>query len=101
MGLNKGITNNLNGRPVGSKNKATAEIRELLTTFIAENWENVQQDFNALDPKERLAFYEKILQYTLPKLQSQTIETVSKSEEPLISYDEFIRKLSQPYSPDR
>lgn len=101
MGLTKGMTNNLNGRPVGSKNKTTTEIRELLTTFISENWENVQQDFMNLEPKDRLAFYEKILQYTLPKLQSQTIETVSKSEEPPISYEEFMRKLSQPYTPDR
>ncbi len=101
MGLTKGMTNNLNGRPAGSKNKATAEIRELLTAFISENWENVQQDFMNLEPKDRLAFYEKILQYTLPKLQSQTFETISKAEEPTLTYAEFLENLRIPYSPDR
>ena len=35
----------------------------------------MQTDFKALDPKDRLMFYEKLLSYGLPKLQSTTLTT--------------------------
>jgi hypothetical protein len=70
MGLKKGMTNNPNGRPAGSKNRTTAEIRDLLKEFVSANWETIQTDFDQLPPKDRLAFFEKVLQYTIPKMQS-------------------------------
>ena len=92
MGLEKGRTNNPYGRPAGSKNKATAEIRELLTGFISDNWDNMLEDFNKLEPKERLAFYEKILQYTLPRLQATTLENINPPAL-TVSYSEFLADL--------
>lgn len=70
MGLPKGRTNNPNGRPEGSENKITADLRRGISNFLSENWERMQKDFDSLEPKERLAFYEKLLQYGLPRLQS-------------------------------
>ena len=71
MGLNKGAKgNNPNGRPIGSKNKGTAELRQRINTFLDDNWETLQQDFESLEPKERLMFYEKLLSFGLPKLQA-------------------------------
>jgi hypothetical protein len=75
MGLPKGRTNNANGRPTGSTNKNTKELRELLAGFIENNWSSIQTDFDKLEPKDRLHFFEKIMQYTIPKMQNTTSES--------------------------
>jgi hypothetical protein len=70
MGLKKGMTNNPNGRPAGTPNKLTGQLRVRINDFLSTNWEKMQNDFDALEPKDRLSFYEKLLQYGLPKLQA-------------------------------
>jgi hypothetical protein len=70
MGLPKGSTNNPGGRPKGSVNKVGAELRERITAFIEDRWETLEEDFELLDPKDRLHFLEKLLAYALPKLQT-------------------------------
>ncbi len=97
MGLPKGRTNNANGRPQGSINKDTKELRELLTGFIAKNWIGLQTDYEKLEPKDRLQFFEKVLQYTLPKMQSvnseielkQRLEAMSETE-----IDSLIKRIN-------
>jgi hypothetical protein len=75
MGLPKGTTNNIKGRPKGAKNRSTTEIREKLFEFISDNLPKLQNDFDKLDnPKDRLMFIERLFQYSLPKLQAQSIE---------------------------
>lgn len=71
----KGHTGNPNGRPPGSKNKATAGLRKRINDFLSDNWEKMQADFETLEPKDRLNFYEKLIQYGLPKLQSTQLLT--------------------------
>ncbi len=63
------------GRIAGTPNKVTGTMRANINNFLAENWEQVQADFKALEPKERLIFYEKLMSYGLPKLQSTTLTT--------------------------
>ena len=58
------------GRVAGTPNKLTSELRERINGFLNDNWNNLQSDFERLEPKEKLMFYEKLLQYGLPKLQS-------------------------------
>jgi len=70
MGLNKGHTNNPNGRPNGAKSKVTAGLRKRINDFLNDNWDNLEYDFAQLEPKERVNFYEKLLQYGLPRMQS-------------------------------
>ncbi len=75
MGLKKGQTNNPHGRPKGIPNKVTANLRGRINDFLNENWQNLQKDFDKMDPKDRLMFYEKLLQYGLPRLQSTELKT--------------------------
>ncbi|MBW6481169.1 MAG: hypothetical protein K0B37_17200, partial [Bacteroidales bacterium] len=50
---------NTKGRPKGSPNKKTDEIRALVQDFIEVNIERLQKDFELLEPKDRLAFLER------------------------------------------
>lgn len=70
-----GTSGNVNGRPPGSKNKATANLRKRINDFLSDNWEKMQADFETLEPKDRLNFYERLIQYGLPKLQSTQLLT--------------------------
>lgn len=62
----KGTINNPNGRPKGKPNKSTDELRTLLQSFIDTNMETLQADYDALEPKDRLNFIERLLKHILP-----------------------------------
>lgn len=70
MGLKKGQTNNRHGRPKGIPNKATTEMRKWLKSFLDNNQHQIERDFKDLEPHQRLQMFERLLQYTLPKMQS-------------------------------
>jgi hypothetical protein len=63
------------GRPKGSPNRITAELRDWISSFIYDNKEKIQQDFDSLEAKERIMIFEKLLKYALPALQSTTLTT--------------------------
>lgn len=43
--------------------------------LIDSNWDKIQFDLDGLEPKDRLSFIEKLMSYTLPKLQSVQVES--------------------------
>lgn len=92
MGLRKGMTNNPNGRKKGVPNKTTKDLREWVNTFLDRNTKQIEADWKALDPKERVLLFEKLLKYSLPTLQATKIETEfdKLSEEEL---DDLINEL--------
>lgn len=74
MGLQKGMTNNKNGRPAGTANKLTSDLRSKINTIIENQIDCIEKDLQALEPKERLQIVEKLISYCVPKLQAQSIE---------------------------
>lgn len=88
----KGKSGNEAGRPKGSKNKAGGELRELISNFLQERFADVVQDFEQLEPKDRIKVYTDLLQYGLPKLQavSNSIEFDKMTDEQL---DDIINRL--------
>lgn len=70
----KGKTNNPNGRPKGTPNKITQDMRQWLTAVIENNREQMEQDLKAIDPKDRLIILERLMQYVIPKQQSVSAE---------------------------
>ena len=74
MGLKKGQTGNPFGRPKGSLNRTTTELKEIINSFISNNLENLQSDFDKLEPVKRFEVLDKMLRYVLPNKVEQTRE---------------------------
>lgn len=93
MGLPKGRTNNKNGRKKGIPNKVTSLLREQVSNFLAYNWDKIQKDYEKLEPKDRLMFYERLLKYSIPPLQNlnSQIEIINTLEK---LSDEDLNKLT-------
>lgn len=68
--MEKGKTNNPNGRPKGTPNKITTDMRGWLTAVIDKNRKQMEKDLKRLEPKDRLQILEKLMQYVIPKQQA-------------------------------
>lgn len=66
----RGKTNNPDGRPKGRPNRITQQLRERIADFLEQNWSKIEADFLELEPKDRVMLFEKLLQYTTPRLQA-------------------------------
>jgi hypothetical protein len=58
------------GRPKGSKNVATQEIRDNYSNFVSKNMGRIQKDFDSLEPIQRINTLVSISKFVLPALQS-------------------------------
>ncbi|MEG1543263.1 MAG: DUF5681 domain-containing protein [Tannerellaceae bacterium] len=74
MGQRKGQTGNPNGKPKGATNKTTRQAREMIQKLFDDNIDQVQQDLDAMTPKDRVEAMIKLLPYLAPKLQSITLD---------------------------
>jgi len=79
-GFEKGISGNPNGRPVGSKNKAGADLKQSIFDFLENRFDEVVQTWEKLSDKDKLTFYRDLLQYAIPKLQTTKADITSKGE---------------------
>jgi hypothetical protein len=73
MGLNPGQTNNPGGRPLGSKNKTTEEIRQAILSIVNNNIDKLQNDIDSLQPKDRVILFERLLKYVIPPLNNTSV----------------------------
>lgn len=73
----KGKSPNPKGRPKGSRNRSTAELREAIEHLLSDNWEQLVDDLQALEPRERIAAMTKLLEYALPKLTRAEAEVTT------------------------
>lgn len=73
MAQKKGQTGNKNGRPKGSPNKSTAEIKEAVKQLVSKNIDQLDEDLKKLPAKDRLAMIEKLLKYVIPQQQKMEI----------------------------
>jgi hypothetical protein len=64
------------GRTKGIPNKATTLGKEVIQQMLSEysNSGLMSQDFMAIDAKDRLIIAEKLMQYTMPKMQSTSVD---------------------------
>ena len=74
MAQKKGQTGNPNGRPVGTPNRVTTEMKTWLSGLIDKNRRQIEKDLKKLEPKDRLMILERLMQYTVPKMQAVTAQ---------------------------
>jgi len=65
---------NRKGRPKGSPNKSTGDLRQQITELIEKNFKKIEADFNKLDSEKRLIVLERYLKYCLPPLQNLNVQ---------------------------
>jgi len=92
MGLQKGHTNNPNGRKKGTPNKVTSDFRERINIILTDNWGTIENDIKEMEPRDRLYFIEKLLRFVIPTMQatSMNIDFNRLTDEQL---DEVINQL--------
>lgn len=87
----KGTVNNPNGRPKGKPNVSTDKLRTLLHEFIDNNMESLQENYDKLEPKDRLNFINSLLRHVLPQplqeLEKLTDEQLDLLIQKLKSHD--------------
>jgi hypothetical protein len=88
MGQRKGQTGNPNGRPTGTPNKVTSNLREFVKRLIDDNAETISADLAAMDAKDRMQVFIKLIEYIIPK--KREIEDNNEEER---KRDEFLREL--------
>jgi len=57
---------NKNGRPKGSANRSSDQLRNLFQQFLEANLPTLQSDFDKLEAKDRLNFIERIAKMIIP-----------------------------------
>ncbi len=78
--MQKGTTNNPNGRPAGTANKITAILKEKIEFLIENNIDKFQKDLEALEPKDRLNLIVKLFDFVLPKQKELKLESEFKEQ---------------------
>ena len=61
---------NRGGRPVGSKNNATTEIRKKYLELIENNFDQLESDLQTLKASERVKAIIELSKFILPTLKS-------------------------------
>lgn len=74
--IKPGTVLNKKGRPKGSKNLNTSELRALVNEFVSSELENTSELLVKLSPKDRLDVLIRLMNFVLPK----KFETSEKEE---------------------
>lgn len=72
----RGKSGNRAGRPKGSKNKATADLREVLSVVLSKEMtsQKLKNLLKKLDPPQRLNYLIKLTDFVLPRLSATNMD---------------------------
>lgn len=69
---------NPKGRPKGSANKLTADVRLKINDFLDVNWPEVQELYSGMHPEDKLSFMLRLLEFSVPKLRAIDVQTLTE-----------------------
>jgi hypothetical protein len=78
------------GRKAGTPNRSTSEIKEMINQFISGNIQDLQVNYDSLEPEKKLQFFKDLLKYTIPTHQSNEININTMSD---LELDTLCNKL--------
>jgi len=82
----KGESGNRRGRPKGSVNKTTLELRDKLNNLHQKNYEYILNEIDNLTMRQRLQLNKDLLPYISPKLSAIEVTDNNMSYEELAQY---------------
>ena len=71
---------NKSGRPKGSRNKATTEIRDKFQELIESNYEQLEKDLKSLRASERVKAIIDLAKFVLPTLKATEVDLTSSNK---------------------
>jgi len=74
MSQPRGKTGNPYGRPKGSKNKQTSEIKDKIEKALLAKTDKIMKDFDSLKGERRIKFFIELAKIVLPRPRSQEEE---------------------------
>ena len=81
------------GRPKGSSNKITEDIKTRLLNLIDDTMNSI--DLDELTTMEKLKFLQLSLHYVVPKLRSSIVKNETEADKPLWLEDAQIEIISR------
>lgn len=83
------------GRLKGTPNIATSVNKKVISELLADYKDKglMQEDFYALDPKERIYLAERLMQYVVPKMQAVAF---TGGDEDTKTIEDTLIELSKP-----
>lgn len=81
----------MGGRQKGTPNKAGESQKEWIRRFLADNREQIAEDWKKLSPSERWKYYEKLTAYIVPKVMATRVELSQMTDDQL---DEVIAEIT-------
>ena len=82
MAFKKGKSGNPFGRPKEAANKIGKPLRELIDSFLENNFKKIVKDLSQMEPKDGVKAYCDLLQFTLPKMRSVEMDAEIGSKDP-------------------
>ena len=76
------------GRPKGSVNKSSNEIREAFQLLLSNNLEKIQDDLNELEPRDRIKLLLDLASFIIPKMKS--VDLKDQTETITIDFNESV-----------
>jgi hypothetical protein len=88
---------NRQGKRPGTLSKSTTRVKNAIAQFIEDNIEGLQEEYNKLEPKDKLAFMERLFKYIIPQDRRISITDFEKMDtDSLIQIAETIMNYDEP-----
>lgn len=88
-GLKKGQTNNPKGKPKGTKNKLTVDVKQKIADYIGEGFDDFKKTVSAITNKtDQARIYIELCKMIIPK----PVDPIAKKEEDKF-HTEFMKRL--------
>lgn len=72
-GVPKGVR--IGGRKKGTPNKVTKDMRERISAFLEENWEEAERAWAEIkDPRDKLRLFIELASFAVPKMQAVSLD---------------------------
>lgn len=93
----KGVSPNPKGRPLGSKNRTTTEIRNFIQQVISGQLDNLEQDLSNMSDFQRWLIWEKVAKFTMPSLTKAEVDNNHNGEMNIVvKYQDELSKKNEP-----